>query len=381
MTEKNKPGLIWITGYSSSGKTTVSRILYSRLTEDNSNVIFLDGDDLRGIFGNKWGYDKSSRTELAKIYFRLCNHLISQGNLVVISAIAMFDEVSEWVEENIENSFQVFLNVPPETRIERDAKTKGIYSDSNLNDDYYDIPQNADLMIDNFGCQTPEQSVELIIQSFNQKAKLTVDKGRDEHWKSYYSSNDAPEFPSPFATEVEETLASNLSILEIGCGNGRDSFYFASKEHDVTSIDRSEAAIEACKEINHQGKINFLAGTIDQYEDALNDNFDVIYSRFVIHAMPLEEEIGLLKSSFNLLKKQGSLFIECRSIKDKLAREGDFLSHTERVSGHYRRFIIFDDFIKRLEDVGFTIENSIESDGLAKLRDNDPIVIRVQARK
>tara|TARA_Y100000588_G_C13411325_1_gene567546 strand:- start:210 stop:503 length:294 start_codon:yes stop_codon:yes gene_type:complete len=97
--------------------------------------------------------------------------------------------------------------------------------------------------------------------------------------------------------------------------------------------------------------------------------------------MPLEEEIGLLKSSFNLLKKQGSLFIECRSIKDKLAREGDFLSHTERVSGHYRRFIIFDDFIKRLEDVGFTIENSIESDGLAKLRDNDPIVIRVQARK
>lgn len=381
MAKEKKTGLLWVTGYSSSGKTTISRILTSRLKKEGNNVIFLDGDDLRGIFGNKWGYDKSSRIELAKVYFRLCNHLISQGNLVVISAIAMFDEVSEWVRENIENSSQIFLSVPPETRIERDAKTKGIFSDKDLNDDYYDIPKNADLLINNYGDQTPEESAEMIIQSFNKKVQSSVDKGRSEHWKSYYSESHAPEFPSPFAIAVEEELNPNLSILEIGCGNGRDSFYFASKKHNVTSMDRSEAAIEACKNINHQEEIDFLAGTIDQCEDELNGNFDVIYSRFVIHAMPLEEEIGLLKSSFNLLKDGGSLYIECRSIKDKLAREGDFLSHTERVSGHYRRFIILEDFLQRLETAGFTIENSIESDGLAKLGNNDPIVIRVQAKK
>ena len=101
--------------------------------------------------------------------------------------------------------------------------------------------------------------------------------------------------------------------------------------------------------------------------------------------MPLGEEIDLLNRSYNLLKKNGSLFIECRSIKDRLAREGEFLSHTERVFGHYRRFIILEDFIKRLDKAGFVIEfvieNVIESKGLATFGDNDPVIIRVRACK
>jgi bifunctional enzyme CysN/CysC len=381
MNKNNQSGLIWITGYSSSGKTTISRILSSKLKEDGFKVIFLDGDDLRGIFGNKWGYDKESRIELAQIYFRLCNHLTAQGYLVVISAIAMFDEVSQWVNINIENSTQIYLNVPPELRIERDSKTKGIFSKTELNDDYYDYPKNADLIIDNYGKQSPESSVNKILEAFYAKKDFSVDKGRDNHWKSYYSKSHAPEFPSPFAIAVEEEIDSNQSILEIGCGNGRDAFYFSSKGHNVTAIDRSKTAIKTCEAVQTEDLIRFISGTIEECEDKINNSFDIIYSRFVIHAMPLEEEINLLNSSFNLLKNNGSLFIECRSIKDKLAREGDFLSHSERVSGHYRRFIILDDFKARLEDAGFTIENFVESDGLANLGDNDPIVIRVQVSK
>jgi adenylylsulfate kinase len=159
------------------------------LIEDGHKVVFLDGDDLRGIFGNIWGHDKESRIELANIYFRLCSHLTSQGCLVVISAIAMFDPVSKWVKENIENSMQVYLNVPPERRLERDSTTKKIFINQDLNDDYYDVPDEPDLVIDNSGESTPDQVVEKIIAFFYDQNNQSADRARSKHWdedkKSY----------------------------------------------------------------------------------------------------------------------------------------------------------------------------------------------------
>ncbi len=53
MTNNNAShGVIWITGYSAAGKTTVSRKVESELKKLNCKTIYLDGDDLRAIFGN-----------------------------------------------------------------------------------------------------------------------------------------------------------------------------------------------------------------------------------------------------------------------------------------------------------------------------------------
>ena len=84
---KNMNGLIWITGFSSSGKTTVSRKVNFSLQKEGCKTVFLDGDDLRGIFGNTWGYERSQRVEAATVYFRLCSHLAAQGYVVIISSI------------------------------------------------------------------------------------------------------------------------------------------------------------------------------------------------------------------------------------------------------------------------------------------------------
>ena len=50
-----KSGVIWITGFSSSGKTTVGRKAELLLRKKSVNTIFLDGDDLRSIFAGRWG--------------------------------------------------------------------------------------------------------------------------------------------------------------------------------------------------------------------------------------------------------------------------------------------------------------------------------------
>jgi adenylylsulfate kinase len=144
-------GVIWITGYSAAGKTTISKQVELELRKMNYKTIYLDGDDLRAIFGNNQKFDKKSRIELGNIYFKLCKHLSSQGYIVIISAVAMFDDLLIWVRENIPNSVQVYLKVSNNERKLRDALTKKIFikTDMTRNDNLYDEPKNADLVIEN----------------------------------------------------------------------------------------------------------------------------------------------------------------------------------------------------------------------------------------
>jgi len=210
---------------------------------------------------------------------------------------------------------------------------------------------------------------------------MSFDKGLINYWDEYYIKDNIPSFPSPFAKYVGNKLGTKQTILEIGCGNGRDSKFFASLGHQVTGLDRSSKAIELCKKLYSCESLEFFFGTITDIAKINKKKFDLIYSRFVFHAMSLSEEIETLKTSYQLLNKDGQFFIECRSINDPLSHKGEILSRTERVDGHYRRFIILEDFKQRLVQVGFTIIKTIESNGLAKFGKDDPVVIRIHAIK
>ena len=379
---KNNSGLIWVTGFSSSGKTTISRDVNLLLKKNGHTTIFLDGDDLRKIFGDTWGYEKESRQELARVYLRLCSHLASQNHVVVISAIAMFSPLYEWVKENFENSLQVYLNVPANIRLDRDSKTKKIFKDNDLNDDFYDIPENPDLVIDNYGNQDPRSAAEKIVRQYFDNKKDNSNNASKEHWDNYYNKKqNAPQFPSPFAEYVETRIADKTRLLEVGCGNGRDSIYFASKGHLVTAIDRSASAIDFCKSLDINDNMNFLDGDLSEIRGLEENYFEIIYSRFVLHAMTLDEEIETLNICNKILVKGGTFFIECRSVNDPLYRKGEIISHTERVDGHYRRFIILDELCERLNESGFQVIERQESNGLAKFGSDDPVVIRIEAIK
>ncbi len=210
---------------------------------------------------------------------------------------------------------------------------------------------------------------------------MSFDKGLVGYWDEYYKKDAAPSFPSPFAEYVANKLSKKQNILEIGCGNGRDSKFFLSKGHHVTGLDRSREAIELCKSLYFEEPIEFFFGKITDITKTIKKKYDLIYSRFVIHAMSMDEELEMLKTSYQLLNKNGQFFIECRSINDPLSNTGEILSHTERIEGHYRRFIILEELKQRLIQVGFEIIEAIESNGLANLEEEDPVVIRVKAIK
>jgi adenylylsulfate kinase-like enzyme len=373
--------VLWISGYSSAGKTTVGRHVVHTLLGAGHPALFLDGDQLRSIFANKWGYSHEERIELACAYFRLCSHLSKQGLVVVIAAVAMLDEARRWFHENVANGIEFYLRVPLEERVRRDSRTKGVYRDANASMSGYTEPTETATVIDNYGATGPNDAAHRIVQVFHQRRGFkTVDYGRTDHWTQFYRNAKAQP-PSSFAMACAQRFHAQMSLLELGCGNGRDAAFFAQRGLRVTALDRSDAAIESCNSGPFGLAAEFLCLDAANASSLLPRRFDVVYSRFSLHAMTPEEESGALRASRDLLSAGGLLCIECRSINDALAREGEVISPTERISGHYRRFIVRQELIEQLESLGFNIIEQIESQGLARYGDEDPVVIRIIAQK
>lgn len=120
-----KGGVIWITGLSASGKSTLASGLNRHFSEIGKKTVLLDGDELRGIFNSsvdKSSYGRESRKELALKYSKLCQMLAQQECLVIIATISMINEVYEWNKKNITNYFEIFLDTDKSTLQERDPK-------------------------------------------------------------------------------------------------------------------------------------------------------------------------------------------------------------------------------------------------------------------
>lgn len=172
----NRSRVIWITGLSGSGKTTIANELVSRLKRSNINVIQLDGDVLRDVFGALELHSRKDRLDLAHSYARLCHQLSMQNYCVVCSTISMFHEIHDWNRKNQPRYMEVYLKVPIEVLEKRDSK--GIYKKfrqgkiSNVAgiDLEVDEPENPDILIENYGKIDVDYTVDKIMN------KLTLPK-------------------------------------------------------------------------------------------------------------------------------------------------------------------------------------------------------------
>ena len=77
-------------------------------------------------------------------------------------------------------------------------------------------------------------------------------------WEQFYSGDTQVFYPSEFAKSVLPQLTSGWDILDVGCGNGRDSIFFANHGMNVTAVDRSQEAILHIKK--QEQKIHAVCG-------------------------------------------------------------------------------------------------------------------------
>ena len=199
------------------------------------------------------------------------------------------------------------------------------------------------------------------------------------YWNKYYSKKKGLDEPSSFAVHICNMMSQGESILELGCGNGRDSFFFANHGFQVYAIDQSEIVITQIRKEN----INpmFICKDILSIEENFPYTINHGYARFVLHALSKIEADKAIEMMSRILPPNGLFFTESRSVKSNLYGTGDFLGHDIYSTDHKRRFIHKKDLIHQLESNGFTIESVMESDGLAIYKDDDPVVIRINARK
>ena len=211
---------------------------------------------------------------------------------------------------------------------------------------------------------------------------MTPPRITDVYWADYYAHHGHAE-ASSFARFVHDRLGSDaVTLVDIGCGDGRDSIYFATRGREVLGLDRAGVAIEHAREKADQAGLDRARFQVCDLADeaalaaVLGEEGErprVFYSRFVLHAIDARTQAALL-DAIDAHARPDDLFVaEFRTDKDEeLAK-----AHPK----HFRRYQNAAELLADLRGRGWAIDYDIESSGLAPWGDEDPILCRVIARR
>lgn len=167
---RNKKGrVIWITGLSGAGKTTLAETLLPHLPDA---TLWYDGHHITQMLPQQRSglYDRQSRLSDARRSGPLYKHAADQGLTVVCSTIAMFHEIQDWNRQNLPGYFEVYLDIPMEILIKRDYK--GVY---NSRTPVYgreiplEAPRCPEIHIQDPDL-TPEEAAKMVIEKLNEES-------------------------------------------------------------------------------------------------------------------------------------------------------------------------------------------------------------------
>jgi 3'-phosphoadenosine 5'-phosphosulfate synthase len=239
----SKGFIVWLTGLSGAGKSTIANALQAELVRRGRHVELLDGDEVRTHLSKGLGFSKEDRdTNIRRIGY-VARLVARSGGVAITAAISPYRDVRDEVRAQAPGFVEVYVRCPIETLTERD--TKGLYRKALAGEianftgvsDPYEEPLHPEVMCDT-ALETPAESLARIIQALERLGHLprrVIDGRLPEGDELRALRAEAHTLPR---LEVGQRELSDLFMLATGALAPLDSFMGAEDYESVISSGR-----------------------------------------------------------------------------------------------------------------------------------------------
>ncbi len=179
--QKNqKPVLLWFTGLSGSGKSTIANLVEKKLLDMGRHTYTLDGDNVRHGLNRDLGFTKADRVENIRRIGEVAHLMVDAGLITMASFISPYRAERQMARDLLEEKefVEIFVDTPLDVAEERDVK--GLYAKARRGeiqnftgiDSEYQIPENPEIHIKTIS-MSAEQAAEQVVKYLEKNGFLT----------------------------------------------------------------------------------------------------------------------------------------------------------------------------------------------------------------
>ncbi len=178
--KKQKPCVLWLTGLSGSGKSTIANVLETQLHDQGRHTFLLDGDNVRHGLNRDLGFTDADRVENIRRISEVAKLMADAGLIVITSFISPFNSERQMARELMPDGefFEIFIDAPLEVCEKRDEK--GLYAKARAGqikhftgiDSAYEPPEKPEISIDTTRLSPDAAAIE-IVEFLKEKDRLT----------------------------------------------------------------------------------------------------------------------------------------------------------------------------------------------------------------
>ncbi|MCC0012366.1 MAG: sulfate adenylyltransferase subunit CysN [Rhodobiaceae bacterium] len=176
-----KPAVLWFTGLSGAGKSTIANLVEKRLFAMGAHTYTLDGDNVRHGLNNDLGFTDADRVENIRRVAEVAKLMADAGLIVMVSFISPFRSERRMARDMMPDGEFIEIHVATPLEVAEKRDVKGLYAKARSGqlknftgiDSPYEPPENAELVLDTVG-QEPEALAEQVVEELRRRGLFSA---------------------------------------------------------------------------------------------------------------------------------------------------------------------------------------------------------------